>query len=317
MELWIEGQHPRLERCDVGLAAEAPPLWRLALTGGASPGFRVVANLGALPRNNDVLLALVPMVRDRPGYPMFSVLSPSLPLPPEEYQTGIGGHFESVALQFLAHCIYDAGLSPSARVLDAGCGVGRMAFGLCSYLDAAATYDGFDVVQKWILWAQRNISSRLPTFRFAHADVFNLHYNPQGAVAPDAWAFPYADGAFDFALLTSVFTHMRSREVRHYLSELRRVLAPGARCLCTWFLLNDETQRLLGTGEGLQIVHPLGDCFTSNPDLPEYAIGFRDDDVMSWIHEAGFTVQRKLYGSWPKRRRFVSFQDSLVIQRQP
>ena len=57
-----------------------------------------------------------------------------------------------------------------------------------------------------------------PNFRFRHVDVLNRAYNPQGRLDPENFEFPYPQDAFDFVFLTSVFTHMRPPEMRHYLT---------------------------------------------------------------------------------------------------
>lgn len=46
-----------------------------------------------------------------------------------------------------------AGLKPDAAFLDIGCGCGRVARALTGYLDATATYEGFDAAKKPIEWA--------------------------------------------------------------------------------------------------------------------------------------------------------------------
>ena len=132
-------------------------------------------------------------------------------------------------------------LTPDEAVLEPGCGTGRMAEPLTRYLGPTGSYDGFDVVSTAIDWCESNIASKHPNFHFRHVDVLNRHYNPEGRLDPEAFEFPYPDEAFDFAFLTSVFTHMRPPEMRHYLGEIRRVLRPGGRCLMTFFLLNEES----------------------------------------------------------------------------
>ena len=46
----------------------------------------------------------------------------------------------------IAHC----GLQPGHRVLDVGCGVGRLAVALTSYLNTDGRYEGFDIVPEQI-----------------------------------------------------------------------------------------------------------------------------------------------------------------------
>ena len=112
-------------------------------------------------------------------------------------------------------------------MLEPGCGTGRMAEPLTRYLGPAGSYDGFDVVRTAIDWCESNIASQHPNFHFRHVDVLNHVYNPKGRLDPEAFEFPYPDEAFDFVFLTSVFTHMRPPEMRHYLGQIRRVLRPG------------------------------------------------------------------------------------------
>ena len=68
-------------------------------------------------------------------------------------------------------------------------------------------------------------------FRFQVADLYNRRYNPHGAHAATEYRFPYDDARFDFAILTSVLTHLLEDEADHYLAETARVLKPGGRVL--------------------------------------------------------------------------------------
>jgi hypothetical protein len=179
------------------------------------------------------ILAFVPMFRGRAGHAMLRILEPALPLPPDEDADYIGKAFMVVSSEFLGYFIQCAGLQPTESVLDAGCGVGRMAYSLAHYLAPEGRYEGFDIVDRLIVWAQNNITPSFPNFRFQKVDVYNQWYNPSGTIQPHDFKFPYADASFDLVFLTSVFTHMRSAEVQRYLDEIYRVLKPGGRCLCT------------------------------------------------------------------------------------
>ena len=44
---------------------------------------------------------------------------------------------------------------PGERVLDVGCGIGRMARPLAGYLTGDGSYDGFDVNREGIRWCTR------------------------------------------------------------------------------------------------------------------------------------------------------------------
>ena len=119
------------------------------------------------------------------------------------------------------------GLSADSRVLDVGCGIGRLARTLTDVLDPAAggAYVGFDPVAPAVAWC----AARYPAhFRFVHADLRNDLYNPDGAVAATDYRFPVDDGWATLVVATSVFTHLDRPEVDRYLAETRRAMAPGA-----------------------------------------------------------------------------------------
>ena len=89
-----------------------------------------------------------------------------------------GGDFERVGARYLQRFVEIGELGPNDRVLDVGCGVGRMAVPLTSYLSPEGSYRGFDVVEESVRWCTRRITPHYDTFRFDHAHVYNKHYNP-------------------------------------------------------------------------------------------------------------------------------------------
>lgn len=166
-------------------------------------------------------------------------------LPPRRLQLAVGGgDFREIGEHFRELFVELGGLEPDHDVLDVGSGSGRMAFALKGWL--SGRYEGFDVVPEAVEWCRRHIASRHPNFNFQVADIRSERYNPRGGYEADDYVFPYEDASFDFAYLTSVFTHLQRPAVENYLGELARVLRPGGRCLATYFLMNAESERLLG-----------------------------------------------------------------------
>ncbi len=209
-----------------------------------------------------------------------------------------------------------ADLQPHEAVLEPGCGTGRIAEPLTGYLDASGTYDGFDVVRDAVDWCVANISSRHPNFSFRHVDVVNREYNPGGSVSPAEFSFPYPEASFDFVFLTSVFTHMLPAEVRHYLDEIRQVLRPEARCLATFFLLNDESIASARTGRASRRFGHEGDGFFHDyRDAPEAAVAYREEDVLAFLDSAGLELARPIrYGRWAGLGPAPN-QDTVVVRR--
>ncbi len=228
-------------------------------------------------------------------------------VPPRRLDFAGHSDFVETGDEFLGHFVELGGLQPHHAVLDVGCGMGRMARPLAGYLDGAGSYDGFDVNRDGIGWCRRRYA-RHDSFRFQVADLYNRRYNPHGAHAAGDYRFPYDDGRFDLVVATSVLTHLLEREAEHYLDEMKRVAKPGGRALVTFFLLNEESRRLLREGRSaLAFLDPDDHVSVVDADLPEEAVAYDE----AWVRERlpGADVR---YGSWCGREDATSFQDIVV-----
>jgi SAM-dependent methyltransferase len=239
-------------------------------------------------------------------------------IPPARLHAVGDSDFRVTGDEFLRLFVELAALRPDERVLDVGCGVGRIARALTGHLGERGSYDGFDVARVAIRWCRRHYA-RHSNFTFTHVNVANSSYNPAGAVPAARFSFPYPSSSFDFVFLTSVFTHMMGAAVERYLHEIARVLAPGGRCLLTFFLLDDEARRLIGEGRSTQpfqlsqLSHAIVDA-----EHPEAAVAFDEDWVLSRLAEAPLRVRMPLrHGSWCGRDEFTSYQDIVIAEAPP
>jgi SAM-dependent methyltransferase len=230
------------------------------------------------------------------------------------------GHAESDFAQtgdeFLQHFTQLGGLKPTDRVLDIGSGIGRMARPLATFLDPdAGSYDGFDINAEGIAWCREHYATDHPNFTFVAADLFNARYNPAGRQSAQAFTFPYADASFDFALATSVFTHLLEGEADRYLAEAARTLAPGGRLLATWFLLDAGSRAAIGAGAArLPFLTADERVAVVSDAVPEEAIAFD----RAWLAEAagvhGLAVSAIHEGTW-RGGAGPSFQDIVVATK--
>ncbi|HJQ41339.1 MAG TPA: class I SAM-dependent methyltransferase [Thermoanaerobaculia bacterium] len=222
-------------------------------------------------------------------------------LPPLRLRDVGGGDFKRIGEE-LAALLIRHGLKPEHRVLDIGCGVGRVALPLTRHL-TTGTYDGFDIVKRWIRWCRRHITPAHPNFRFTHADVYNSHYNRRGVPA-SRYRFPFDDASFDFVFATSVFTHLDPAAARHYLREAQRVLAPGGTFLGTFFLLDGELEH-----PALDFKIDRGDHRLLSESDPDWAIAF----TPALLEELpSYTIE---HGAW-RNRGGEQFQDVVVWERR-
>jgi SAM-dependent methyltransferase len=225
------------------------------------------------------------------------------------------GDFDEVGREFLGHFRDLGGLEPPDRVLDIGCGLGRMAAPLTRFL-ASGSYHGFDVVGPTIKSCRRRFAA-YPGFHFDHVDVYNGKYNPNGKVPPSAFSFPYADAAFDFAFATSVFTHMLPVDTERYLRETARVLRPGGRLLATWFVMTPAAAHRVAQHKS-DVDFPVrdDDVWTADPREAEAAVALAPAAVRRLYEASGLEVDNPIrYGRWSGVEG-LSYQD-IVLARRP
>ena len=161
---------------------------------------------------------------------------------PPKYLRLCGKHFKQNS-DFLVSSQNEAtrlvqhlGLTSKSSVLDVGCSVGRLPIGILDQVGDIRLYCGIDVSKDAILWCQCYISSRHPNYQFIHIDVNNQLYNPKGKEIEIDFKLPFNDHEFDIIYLYSVFSHMTTEDVRSYLKEFRRILAPSGKIFLTAFI---------------------------------------------------------------------------------
>ncbi len=208
-------------------------------------------------------------------------------------------------------------LQRTDRVLDVGCGIGRKTLPLLTYLDPQlGSYIGIDAFKSHVDWCQQKIQPRYPNFHFHYVDVWSQRYNPAGTIKAVDYIFPFRDGEFDFVIAASVFTHMFMTDVRHYMSEIQRILALGGRGMISFFLLNSKSERLIGEGKStvplIYSVEP--GCKADNPNRLESAVGHSEDEILEMCARYGIKT-RIYYGAWCGRQEFLTYQDVLSLEK--
>jgi SAM-dependent methyltransferase len=177
------------------------------------------------------------------------------------------------------------GFRPSSRVLDVGCGYGRLAIGLVRTFGEVA-YLGVDVHRGSIDWCRRYVERAHPSYRFAWMDRENERYNPGGGAIGEGFRLPVETGAIDLAYLYSVASHLPEAHLRIYLAELARVLAPGGRVFLTAFV-----------EEGVPpvAVNPEGYAF-ARCSGPLHVVRYERGHFEALLAAAGFGVDRFEHG---------------------
>ena len=228
----------------------------------------------------------------------------------------VGGDYRNTGRESLAFLKSHGALTRYDRVLDIGCGNGRVTWPLTKALGPEGRYVGFDVSAAAIRYCRRRIGPVRPDFRFHHLDIRNGIYNPKGRIEEVETRFPCKDGSITLAFATSVFTHLPWPAVVRYLEETRRVLAPGGRALITAFVLTPQVRTWAAEGRTAVPLQPFGEqAMTSNPQRPENAMAFDETLLRTAIADAGLTLEALLAGHWRPPPQYAGGQDLLVLRR--
>ena len=100
-------------------------------------------------------------------------------------------------------------------LLDIGCGSGRASTALRDV--QRLTYTGVDILPELLEYAQKKAAR--PDWKFIAIEDIALPVD-------DAWA--------DMVLVMSVFTHLKTDEIKKYIDEIFRVTKPGATVFCSY-----------------------------------------------------------------------------------
>lgn len=207
-------------------------------------------------------------------------------------------------------------ISPTDHVLDVGCGIGRTAVALTSFLSSNARYDGFDIVKKGINWCTKNISTRFPHFHFLHAPLHNDLYAKSKRKAHQ-FSFPYTDSSFHTVFLFSVFTHMEVSEIDHYLSEIKRVLKENGYCLATFFIYTERQEEMIKAQNEFSFPYGYSGYRLMDNDVKaaNIAIEFRTLERLCCRHD--IRIDHYIEGYWKSnvdKSDHNSFQDVIVLR---
>jgi ubiquinone/menaquinone biosynthesis C-methylase UbiE len=224
--------------------------------------------------------------------------------------------FEEIGDRMFQLFVKDYKLEPDYKILDVGCGIGRLARPFVKFLNSHGAYYGFDVVETGIKWCKKAYSE-IPKFHFEYVSLHNDLYNVSTSERPSAYSFSYANDSFDFAMVISVFTHMQEEDVQSYLNEIRRVLKPDRYCFCTFFIITAEVEHLLSENVNVLFKYNHGNFFLHDENVRDANIAYRDSALQNMVKAAGLEIVHFFPGWWPgyKKSGHIDYQDVVVLKK--
>lgn len=201
-----------------------------------------------------------------------------LPMPPVELRRSVGhegtDHFENPhgVLAFGA----DVPAANYRRVLDFGCGCGRIARQMLLQREIVPErFLGIDLYQPSIEWCQGNLTR--PGFEFRHLNAHNIGLNPYGV----RHAYIGTDEQFTLINAHSVFTHIVEPDLEFYFEQCVRALSHDGILRTTWFLFDKIN---------FPMMQEFQNCLYINPDDPTNAAIYDVEFVRQLFARHGLTI---------------------------
>ena len=202
-----------------------------------------------------------------------------------------------------------------ARVLDVGCGDGRVAAAFARAEGFTGAYAGVDIDRERIGALTRAFAGQ-PRFRFQHVDLFHSYYNPRGRLDPSAHAYAYPPESFDLIFFNSIFSHLRLSVIANHLRNAERCLAPGGKVWLTCYLIDEKYDREQ-VRENRRFDQEFDLGYTATPAEPEGVVAYEQARLLSTITEAGLALEQRIRGHWlgPRHSLDQHEQDVIVCAR--
>ncbi|NVK42626.1 MAG: class I SAM-dependent methyltransferase [Oceanospirillaceae bacterium] len=175
--------------------------------------------------------------------------------------------------------------TPKSRVLDLGCGQGRLPIGIIRLL-GHINYTGIDIDRNSVNWCKKHIEKAHPSFHFKYLDLYNERYNRKGIKIDENFRFDIESKSIDIIYLFSVFSHTTENDMRSYLKEFLRILDNEGKVFFTTFVeddvpnisINPENYKLQCTG-------------------PLHIVRYQKEYLFSILDEYGYSIQGFTHGT--------------------
>jgi len=210
--------------------------------------------------------------------------------------------------------VQHAGLNNNSKLLDIGCGTGRIIAPLLDIIPPKS-YTGFDNNKKFVSICKE----RHANVRVDHLDIQHDEFNPIGSIDPSSVILPYPDRSYDIISAFGVFNHFKLKWVAQYLRNVSRLLKPNGVFICTIILLN--TYSMLKISENATVkpfvfkVKNL-DGWTESADRPLLNIALPEISIRRVCIKSRLMIQEPIrYGQWCKSELAITGHDVIIARR--
>jgi SAM-dependent methyltransferase len=231
---------------------------------------------------------------------------------PNEIWGEVGDSFTNWVYQqgFFAALIKCFTRNESVKIVDFGCGHGKLAPVSVFFTHPEGEYLGIDIQESYINYCRRKYV-QLPRVRFHVSKDYNPLYSPpqqRAAAGSKSYGvdWPVSAESIDVVIAISVFTHLREADAFGYINKIHDILKPGALAILTCHIVEEPRKQpgfifkynpfLVSLFKFPTPLPASYNWFTSNTALPESGIAINMAGLNSLI-QGKFKIERIMRGS--------------------
>ncbi|WP_205694306.1 class I SAM-dependent methyltransferase [Clostridium manihotivorum] len=232
------------------------------------------------------------------------------PFDDTEYYLNLGKEQAEKIIQWLS-------IKPEQKILDIGCGCGRIAIHFLNYLNEQGKYIGIDSNKLLLSYCEDNISTVNNNFQFEFVDAYNGAYSRDGKLKCQDIVFPVENESVDTVIMWSVFTHMYLADIDAYLKEIHRVLKKGGLFISSFNLYNKFIENQIKTDKAyLNINYKINEAsYTLDKETPEGGFAHDEEKIKDLYWENGFFIREIKYGIWSSKELAGEFHDCIIAEK--
>ena len=212
----------------------------------------------------------------------------------------------------------------NSKVLDYGCGIGRLAIGLLEDR-SDLNYLGIDIVPEFIEFALKYITEYKENFKFALIDdksslyqKYIINYKRQ----INSVQFQDLQYSPDFIFALSLFSHLNMEEAKKVLKNISSCMHDDSVVFLTTFIVDLEAKKAMKSRETFPFnpksTHVHESYIEDDYNGPQSAIGFERPILEDLFFNYGLVITQQINGFWRGLRyaNNKSLQDILIIKKR-